>query len=43
MNVLQVLLTTTILYFIAVTVWVWKMEDIIEASSERRAGNGGGQ
>lgn len=41
MNVLQVLLVTTILYFLAVALWVWKMEDLIEASSERRADNGG--
>lgn len=43
MNVLQVLLVTTTLYFIGVAVWVMKMEDIIEAASERRAGNGGGR
>lgn len=41
MNVLQVLLVTTILYFVAVAVWVTKMEDIIEESSERLAGRGG--
>ena len=43
MNVLQVLLVTTILYFVVVAVWVTKMEDIIEETSERRAGNGGGR
>ncbi len=43
MNVLQVLLITTILYFIGIAVWVMKMEDIIEAASERRAGSGGGR
>ncbi|MGQ3413658.1 MULTISPECIES: hypothetical protein [Natrinema] len=43
MNVLQVLLVTSILYFIAVAIWVMKIEDLIEESSERRADRGGGQ
>lgn len=43
MNVLQVLLVTTIVYFIAVTIWVMKIEDILEESSERRVSEGGGR
>lgn len=43
MNVLQVLLVTTTLYFIAVAIWVLKIEDVLEESNERRAGDGGGR
>jgi hypothetical protein len=38
MNVLEVLLVTTALYFAMVGVWVWKIEDILDARTERRRG-----
>ncbi|AGB38677.1 hypothetical protein Natoc_2921 [Natronococcus occultus SP4] len=37
MNVMQVLLVTTVLYFLIVAVWVLKIEDLIEQRSEERA------
>jgi len=40
MNVLQVLLITTTLYFIAVGVWVWKIEDILDQQSEQQLEGG---
>jgi hypothetical protein len=40
MNVLQVLLLTTVLYFAMVAVWVWKIEDVLDARTERRSGEG---
>lgn len=40
MNVLQVLLITTTLYFITVGLWVWKIEDILDQESEQRLGEG---
>lgn len=40
MNVLQVLLITTTLYFIAVGLWIWKIEDILDQRSERQLGGG---
>ncbi|MFC6905680.1 hypothetical protein [Halalkalicoccus tibetensis] len=38
MNVLEVLAVTTILYFVVVAVWVWKIEDILEARGDERRG-----
>jgi hypothetical protein len=40
-NVLQVLLVTTTLYFVAVGLWVWKIEDLIERSTRREAATEG--
>lgn len=40
MNVLQVLLITTTLYFIIVGLWVWKIEDILDQGSEQELGGG---
>lgn len=40
MNVLQVLLITTTLYFITVGLWVWKIEDILDQGSEQQLGEG---
>lgn len=40
MNVLQVLVVTTVLYFVVVAVWVWKIEDLLEARNEQRRGEG---
>lgn len=37
MNVMQVLLVTTIVYFLIVAMWVLKIEDLIEERSERQA------
>lgn len=39
MNVLEVLTVTTILYFVVVAVWVWKIEDILEARGSEHEGD----
>lgn len=38
MTVLQVLVVTTTLYFVMVVIWVWKIEDLLEARGENRRG-----
>lgn len=38
MNVLEVLAVTTILYFVVVAVWVWKIEDVLEARGDESRG-----
>ena len=37
MNVLEVLMVTTVLYFVCVAVWVLKIEDLLEERTERRS------